>query len=276
MLKQTLKKIIGRDFAFKIKLFYSQKSGSYFTNKPLGQKEDYIKLYNNFLEKIKKKSFVNDHFTDEDIEFINKLALKTQVVKKDSEINWTHGFVILKTLREYLQKNKLAKVVILETGTAAGFSSVIMSYALKLQKKNYQIFTIDILPHEKKIYWNRISDHLVGKTSRKELLNEYSEFLHNIEFINDVSKNFFKNKPSFDRINFAFIDGSHEYEDAKIEFDFIDKHNFKNDVIILDDYSPGKYDGIVKITNYIKSLKKYDVNIVSSDDLRGYVILKKL
>ena len=71
MLKQTLKKIIGRDFAFKIKLFYSQKSGSYFTNKPLGQKEDYIKLYNNFLEKIKKKSFVNDHFTDEDIKFIN-------------------------------------------------------------------------------------------------------------------------------------------------------------------------------------------------------------
>ena len=70
-------------------------------------------------------------------------------------------------------------------------------------------------------------------------MNEYSEFLHNIEFINDVSKIFFKNKPSFDRINFAFIDGSHEYEDAKIEFDFIDKHNFKNDVIILDDYSNG-------------------------------------
>ena len=74
------------------------------------------------------------------------------MVKKDSQINWTHGFVILKTLREYLQKNKLAKVVILETGTAAGFSSVIMSYALKLQKKKIIKFLQLIFYHMKKKY----------------------------------------------------------------------------------------------------------------------------
>ena len=34
------------------------------------------------------------------------------------------------------------------------------------------------------------------KTSRKELLNEYSEFLHNIEFINDVSKIFLRISPA--------------------------------------------------------------------------------
>jgi len=276
MFKQTLKIIIGKNIIFKAKLIYYKILGYYFVKKPIGKKSDYIKLYNGYLEKIKTNTFVQDNFNNKEISFINNLALNTQVVKKNSKINWMHGFILMKTLKDYLKENSDNKFIILETGTAAGFSALIMSYVLYLHNEEYIIYTIDIVPHNKKIYWNRISDHLVGKTSRRELLNEYLYLLKNIRFVNDVSKNYFRNKLNFKRVNFAFIDGSHDYEDVKAEFDFVDKHNIKGDIIVLDDYSPGKFDGIVKITNEIKNSKKYDINIINSHDNRGYVILKKI
>ena len=77
------------------------------------------------------------------------------------------------------------------------------------------------------------------------------------------------------RINFAFLDGSHEYKDVKCEFDYIDKRNTIGDIIILDDYTPGLFDGIVRLTNEIMAEKKYFLKIIDEDINRGYVILVK-
>lgn len=276
MLKKIIRKIFGKNLIFNFRLLYFNFTGNFFTNKPIGKQNDYQELYNNYVEKIKEYNFINNNFTNEEIEFINKLALKTQVVKKKSMLSWIHGFVIMKTLNEYIKDNYKSKIEILETGTAAGFSSVIMSYVLIKSKLDYKIYTIDLIPHHREIYWNRISDHTVGKLSRENLLGEYSNYIKNINFINGVSKKLIKKDLHIDRVNFAFIDGSHEYEDAKMEFEFVDRRNSKGDIIILDDYTPGKFDGIVKITNHIKLLRKYHVDIVNYEDTRGYVVCKKL
>ena len=62
-----------------------------------------------------------------------------------------------------MDDNKFDEITILETGTARGYSSICMSKALNDRKQKGKIFTIDILPNNKKMYWNCIEDHK-GKT----------------------------------------------------------------------------------------------------------------
>ena len=149
-----------------------------------------------------------------------------------------------------------------------------MSYVLNELNKDFNIDTLDVIPHEKKIYWNCISDITKGKLTRKMLLSDYSNYLRNINFISGISKNILKN---FDlrRIHFAFLDGSHEYEDVKFEFDFVDKRNKTGDVIVLDDYTYGKFDGVVKLAEEVKFKKNYNLDFLDENKDRGYVILKK-
>ena len=58
-----------------------------------------------------------------------------------------------------------------------------------------------------------------------------------------VKKSF--KKLNFERINFAFLDGSHTYYDLKSEFEFTAKRQYKSDIIIIDDYDD-QYKGLKK------------------------------
>ena len=117
-------------------------------------------------------------------------------------------------------------------------------------KREYVIHTIDLIPHNKKILWNSITDIEHGKISRKDLLIDYSLYLKNINFVCGTSVDTL-NKLDIDRIHFAFLDGSHDYEDVKFEFEFVNKKNRIGDNN-FDDYTPKIFDGIVKLTNEIK------------------------
>ncbi len=273
-MKKLLKKVIGINNILKIRQIYRYLSGNFLTSKPLATEKEYLELHKEYVEKIQNDEFVNKTFSSSDIKFINDLALITQVVKKDSKINWMHGFVLMKTLRDYVYDTE-NHINIFETGTSRGFSAIVMSYVLNQLNKNYNIDTLDIIPHEKKIYWNCISDLKKGKVSRKMLLSEYSNYLKNINFISGISKNILK-KLNIKRIHFAFLDGSHEYEDVKLEFEFVDKRNEPGDIIILDDYTRGKFDGVVKLAEEIKIKKNYSLDFLDNNKDRGYVILKKI
>ena len=48
---------------------------------------------------------------------------------------------------------------IIETGTVRGFSALCMAKALSDAKFEGSIFTIDVLPHDKKMFWNCAADH---------------------------------------------------------------------------------------------------------------------
>ena len=272
-MKELVKNLIGINNILKFRQIYRYLSGNFLISKPLATEKEYLELHKEYVEEIKKDNFINNNFSSSDIKFINNLALITQVVKKDSKINWMHGFIIMKTLRSYVE-NKVNKINIFETGTSRGFSAIIMSYVLNELNKDFNIDTLDVIPHEKKIYWNCISDITKGKLTRKMLLSDYSNYLRNINFISGISKNILKN---FDlrRIHFAFLDGSHEYEDVKFEFDFVDKRNKTGDVIVLDDYTYGKFDGVVKLAEEVKFKKNYNLDFLDENKDRGYVILKK-
>ena len=258
-----------------IKIFISKLTGNYITKTPKGGKEDYLELF----EKAKKFIYPSiDKYLDNkskvDKNWFNELVLQTQITIKKSKLNFQHGRILYSLLSEYLDKFK-SDINILETGTARGFSSIIMSKVLNEKNlKNSKIYTLDIIPHNKKIYWNCIDDS-EGKKTRKELLSKWNHLTENIEFLSGRSKNILPRLKKLSRINFAFLDGAHDYKTVKYEFLFVTKRQKKNDLLILDDVTKDKFNGIVKLVEEIESNKSYDVKLIESETNRGYAILKK-
>ena len=211
--------------------------------------------------------------------WLNYLALHTQIVIKKSELNYAHGRVLYSVLRHYLTtlNRNIKSVNIFETGTARGFSSICMAKALSDSGYEGSICTIDVLPHFKKMFWNSPFDHTKGEQTRQNLLINWANLIERyIIFIQGYTRHIIP-KIAMQRINFAFLDGSHTYKDVLIEFNMISKCQKKGDIIIFDDYNHKDFPGIVKIIDDIINKKNYEVKLIyNKKTSRNYAIAKKL
>jgi hypothetical protein len=68
----------------------------------------------------------------------------------------------------------------------------------------------------------------------------------------------------------------HKWRDLEMEFQYVEKRQVKNDLIIFDDVTKGHFDEVVKYIKYISSLNKYSVQYLQSNSERGYAICKRL
>lgn len=246
-----------------------------FGKKPVASKEFYLSKLN----QIKIKNYENVNLYEQEVNFkvdnnwLNNLALHTQIVKKKSEINYQHGRLLYSCLRDHIYKNNLEFINILEIGTARGFSSICMSKAINDSNIIGEIHTIDIIPNDLKIFWNCIDDH-EGPKTRNELLEKWKNELKNINFITGPSRYVLK-KYSKNKIDFAFIDGMHNYINVKREFNFISSLQKKGDKIIFDDVN----EKFVEVKNFLEEInleKKYIVKILDSSRERSYAICEKI
>ena len=139
------------------------------------------------------------------------------------------------------------------------------------------ICTIDVLPHYKKMFWNCAADHYKGSQTRHDLLDEWADLSERyIIFIQGFTRHILP-KIALPRINFAFLDGAHTYEDVMFEFNTISKHQKKGDIIVFDDYNEKSFPGIVKAVNLIASEMRYDIKLVNNKNTqRDYAIAKKM
>jgi len=205
-------------------------------------------------------------------DWLDNLALHTQVVIKKSKINYQHGRILYSYLRKYLYYNN--NIVILETGTSRGFSSLCMAKALYDSKKYGKIYTIDIIPNDLPMIWNCIDDHEKKKT-RVELLSPWKHLLPYISFLHGKSKRVLHSL-TLERINFAFLDAMHKWKDLHLEFKYVEKRQIKNDLIVFDDVTKGQFDEVIKYLKYIESLNKYKIKYLQSNSKRGYAICERL
>ena len=112
---------------------------NYFGKKIFASKQKYLEIF----EVAKNEKFKNIDLFEEsnsykiDRNWLDTLALHTQVLIKSSKINYQHGRVLYTSLCKYLKDND--DITILETGTARGFSALCMSKALSDYKKNGRI-----------------------------------------------------------------------------------------------------------------------------------------
>ncbi len=210
-----------------------------------------------------------------DSNFLHDLAFKTQVADKtNSKVSYSHGRLLYSCLRKYCENKTNTYINVIETGTARGFSSICMAKALEDHNKPGKIITLDILPVKNKIFWNSEADEN-GKKSRSELLNNYKnltdKFLIFLQFDTLVDYS----KILINRINFAFIDGSHDREHLKSEFEIIKLSQEKGDMIFFDDYSLKKFPTLYHEINKICKDYKYSKKIICSEEDRCYLIAIK-
>lgn len=243
--------------------------------------EYYKNIWEKSLDQFKQPTFildgVNFHLTTQEVAFINQLALASQVTRKTSQIDYSHGFLLLSLVKR-IKKNhpNICNLIYLETGTARGFSAIAVAQIAKELFQNYEITTIDVLDHHTKRYWNCIGD-FNGRRSRQELLNAYSGLLQNVKFLTNRTSTYMKRNKSH-RTHLAFLDGSHTYQDVRREFNWIAESQKFGDIILLDDVTVGQFDGICKFVNEQKNDLRYrQISLTSQPSgIKGFAIFERL
>ena len=244
-----------------------------FGQKPLASRDEYFKIWQDAKKKDYPliKQYENNLGYRLDKAWVDDLAFITQIVIKKSDICYEHGKILFSILCNMIEKNKLDVVNILETGTARGFSAICMARALDKMNIGGTIRTIDPLPHNKKMYWNCISD-IDGKHTRKELLRNYSDLIAaRIKFIEGNAENILQTL-NINRVHFAFLDAMHSYEEVMLEFNYLFNRQKKGDMIIFDDYTKSLYPEVIKAVDEICENYPYHKKVILVSNQRGYAI----
>ena len=277
-IKKKLRKLLGK--IYKLPFFKKPLPNYPFGKSIQANKEKYLELYH--------KAILNEDHKVIDFEkkcgfsinknWFNKLALHTQVVIKKEELNFFHGRLLYSLLSKYINDENLnsrssKQIIILETGTARGFSSICMAKALTDNDCLGIITTIDSIPHEKKIYWNCIDDN-EGPKSRSELLEKWDSELKKIIFIQGWTKDILP-RLGITRINFAFLDAQHTKEDVLREFKFVSERQKEGDIIVFDDVTENLFPGVCEALKFIENNSKYKVKRLNFTSKRGYAIATK-
>tara|TARA_B100000575_G_C23143738_1_gene666805 strand:- start:7769 stop:8617 length:849 start_codon:yes stop_codon:yes gene_type:complete len=207
-------------------------------------------------------------------DWLDNLALHTQIVKKKSDLSYIHGRIIYTTLMQYLKNDKGSRINIIETGTARGFSALCMAKALDDSNVKGLITTFDILPHHQKMIWNCIDDHS-GAKSRSELLSPWQNLVDKFILFHQGYSKVELPKVQLDRVHFAFLDGAHGYDDVISEFNQIKDKQELGDIIIYDDYNKVQFPGLVKAVDEICSEHSYKRIDITPDSERAYVVAVK-
>lgn len=257
---------------------YDKWNKSPFGVRPIASSSEYMEIYRSA---IAERYPTISNFEDTlgyaiDEEWINDLALHTQIVKKKTGICFVHGRILYTTLRSYLEGcDRKKRIVVLETGTARGFSALCMAKALDDSSQCGLIHTLDVLPHHKPMYWNCIDDR-DGPRTRGELLLKWRDLTDNYILFHQADTKSNLDKIQYERINFAFLDGSHTFEDVIWEVERIEPKQRPGDIIVIDDYTPSQFPGIVRAVDIMGlryGYKRYDIK---THHERGYVVLTKV
>jgi len=205
-----------------------------------------------------------------DLDWLDSLALQTQVVIKKSPLDWNHGRVLYTVLRSYLSTFEREQFTYLETGTARGFSAVVAARACLDSSRSGNLITIDTLPHETSIMWNCIADH-EGPQSRRQLISKWVDECELITFVQSRSSDFIVSH-FLPQISFAFLDGAHDSKTVTTEFEYVAERQVAGDVVVFDDVTPSKFPGICQVVESIRRDGKYTVKTLESSDNRGYAV----
>lgn len=192
---------------------------------------------------------------------VNDLSFYKDMSGEIGNVNYERGLILYGLIKKFKPKN------ILEFGTAKGFGTLSMAYAVHENNNNGTIYTIDLVGHTQLIeHVRKISgSYEEKKTTRKKLWIDTvpTEWLNSVKFIHGYSGTIVK-QHDLPKIDFFYVDASHFYE--AIKNDFFISLLFSNDtsVFLLDDYIDWEYFGVKKLVD--NEISKYvDVTLIKTD-----------
>ncbi len=208
---------------------------------------------------------------------IAELAESTQIVRRPEgqQNNYAHGFLLYGLIRAMADTGRGSdNLVVLETGTARGFSTICMAMALADADRAGTILTIDVLHSDRPILWNSIAD-ASGPKTRFELLAEWRQLLERyVVFLRGRSEIVIE-QLGLQRIHFAFLDGAHDYEHVRAELEFVAARQRAGDRILCDDYSETEFPGIVEAVEEFLARGEYSASRFDSAPTRSHLLLER-
>ena len=158
-------------------------------------------------------------------------------IKPENNSNLERGILLYGLISKYKPKN------VLEIGTAEGFSTLCMAWAMTDCKIDGKIFTIDPKPFDapkKRVNsWENSKKNQLVLLSTKELWNKFAEpeWLKKIEVLTGSSGEILeKMSNQLPKMDLGFIDGHHVYNAVLHDFHAFLKISSEKFQIIFDDY----------------------------------------
>ena len=153
-----------------------------------------------------------------------------------------HGLLLYKLVVQGRRGER--PLVVLDVGTARGFSAITMARAMLDGELEGRVYSVDVIGHDEPLNWHGMKqdadEPLAGvDMSRSEIWGRW--FAEESGLVTTVCGKStevlrgWRHGP----IDCAFLDGSHEYEDVRGELEALDSLMTEGGVIVVDDFHLG-------------------------------------
>ena len=179
-------------------------------------------------------------------------------------VNYERGILLYSLIAKYKPKN------VLEIGTAEGYSTLCMAWAMTDYNINGKIFTIDPkpfdVPVERNVTWEDNPKHDTVMLSRKELWNKFAnkEWIKKIEVLTGFSGEVLQKNTKLPKMDMGFIDGSHVYEAVVHDFYAFLEVASESFHLLFDDYVPNGNDGVTKAIDE-EVVTNFDIALIQTN-----------
>ena len=179
--------------------------------------------------------------------------------------NFERGILLYSLIAKYKPKN------VLEIGTAEGFSSLCMAWAMTEHNIDGTVFTIDPKPFDVPIErvntWDENKKNEKILLSTKNMWNKFAkkEWIEKIHVLTGYSGEILeKNKKTLPKMEMGFIDGHHVYKAVNHDFHAFLEIASENFNIIFDDYIPNRKEDVTKMIDD-EILPNFDVTLIRTN-----------
>ena len=178
--------------------------------------------------------------------------------------NYERGILLYSLIAKYKPKN------VLEIGTAEGYSTLCMAWAMTDYNINGKIFTIDPkpfdVPVERNVTWEDNPKHDTVMLSRRELWNKFAnkEWIEKIEVLTGFSGEVLQKNTKLPKMDMGFIDGSHAYTVVVHDFYAFLEVASENFRLLFDDYVPNENDGVTKAIDE-EVAPNFDITLIQTN-----------
>jgi len=145
---------------------------------------------------------------------------------------WQHGRIIYSMLWRYLSQVTFQNLLVLDVGTAKGFSALCAQWALDDAGRNGKVISVDVIHPVAREKRNTVAE-IDGLKTLYEIIEPWPE-AKKIEFYQSTGVKWISANIA-DRINFAFLDGKHTQEMVQVELHMLWLRQYIGDIVILDD-----------------------------------------
>lgn len=182
---------------------------------------------------------------------------------------WQHGRVVYALVRRVAEAKAAGRVVTLDIGTAKGFSALCAAWAIADAKRNGTVYSVDVIHPFARVKRNSIADLNDTVPTLHELVDPFWPADIYRSFMGGGSEKIVDKLPELD---FAFIDGKHDFEHVQHELLAAFKRVPVGAHVLVDDT---QVIGVARAVKAIADKRIAEVEWINVLPHRGYALLRK-